>query len=171
MSRHNKMPGFSLVEVILAVGIFALSVPTTLALLSMLARQGTMGAEALVAQRLPDSIKLELDRLAKTDFESLAGNLPVLTATPGPGLALVATRNGARLHSRDYLAPGSSVAMVDQYFLIECWRFGEEPLRFDTQKAFLALAVRVSWPYRLPDGTAAAGEAQSAINFTVVLNR
>jgi hypothetical protein len=171
MSPRIKVPGFSLVEVILAVGIFALAVPTTLALLSALGRQGAMGAEALVAQRLPDSIRLELARLAQADFESLAGVVPVMTGTPAPGLALVATRDGCRLHSRDYLPLGPGLAVAEQYFLIECWRFGEEPLRFDSEKTFLALAVRVSWPSRLPDGTVAAEEAQSAITFTVVLNR
>ena len=171
MSRRVTVTGFSLIEVILAVGIFALSVPTTLALLSALGRQGAMGAEALVAQLLPDSVRLELARLAQADFENLAGILPVMSATPGPGLALVATHDGRRLHSRDYLAPGLGLAVADQYFLIECWRFEEEPLRFDSQKAFLALAVRISWPYHLPDGTVAAAEAQSAITFTVVLNR
>jgi hypothetical protein len=171
MSRRIKIPGFSLVEVILAVGIFALSVPTTLALLTALGRQSTMGTEALVAQRLPDPIRLELARLARTDFESLAAMVPLMTAPPGPGLALVASRDGTRLHSRDYLPPGLALAMADQYFLIECWRFEEEPLRFGSQKAFLALAVRVSWPYHLPDGTIAATEAQSTITFTVVLNR
>jgi len=171
MLRRRTVPGFSLVEVILAVGIFALSVPTTLALLSALGRQGAMGAEALVAQRLPDSIRLELARLAQEQFESLAGMVPVMTATPGPGLALVATRDGRRLYSRDYMTPALGLEMADRYFLIECWRFEEEPLRFDSEKAFLALAVRVSWPYHLPDGTVAAAEAQSAITFTVVLNR
>lgn len=171
MKRPMAAFGFSLIEVILAVGIFALTVPTTLALLAALGRQGAMSAEVRVAQRLPGSVQLELARLAKADFESLAAATPVMTSTPEPGLALVATRDGSRLHSSAYLPPESALAVADQYFLIECWRFGEGPLQFDTEKAYLALYVRASWPYRLADGTAGDSQARSATTFTVVLNR
>lgn len=171
MRRRLTVPGFSLVEVILAVGIFALAVPTALALLATLGRQGAMGAEMLVAHRLADSVRVELARLAYADFDGFAGTVPVMTATPGSGLALIVTRDGSRLHARDYPPADVTIPAAHQYFLIECWRFAEEPLRFDPGKAYLALAVRVTWPYRLPDGTRAAREAQSTVAFTVVLNR
>ena len=171
MKPRIAAPGFSLIEVILAVGIFALTVPTTVALLAVLGRQGAMSAEARIAQQMAGSVRLELIRLAKTDFESLAAAVPVMTSTPAPGLALVATHDGSRLHSRDYLAPGTALASADQYFLVECWRFGGGPLQFNSGKAFLALFVRVSWPYQLADGTASASEGRSSTAFTVVLNR
>lgn len=165
------MAGFSLVEVILAVGIFAFAVPTTMALLSALGRQSVSSAEVLIAHRLADSIRLELARLAHGDLDGFGATMPVMTSTPGPGLALVAARDGYRQHARDYPPSDASIGTADQYFLIECWRFAEEPLRFDSGKAYLALAVRVTWPYQLPNGTAAAREAQSDVAFTVVLNR
>ena len=171
MFSRPTVSGFSLVEVILAVGIFAFAVPVSLALLSALGRQGAIGAEMLVAHRLSDSIRVELDRLARTDFESFASAMPVMTSPAGPGLALVATRDGYRQHARDYPPPGVSIPLAERYFLIECWRFGEEPLRFVSGKAYLAVAVRVTWPYQLSNGTAAAREAQSGVTFTVVLNR
>jgi len=171
MSKRPTFAGFSLVEVLLAVGIFAFAVPTTLALLSTLGRQGAMGSELLVAQRLSDSIQLELDRLARSDFDGFATAVPMMVPTAAPGLALVATRDGHRLHARDYPPPDAVIATAQQYFLIECWRFAEEPLCFDPAKAYLALAVRVTWPYQLPNGTTAAGEARTAVTFTVVLNR
>jgi hypothetical protein len=163
--------GFSLIEVILAVGIFALTVPTTLALLAALGRQGTTSAEVRIAQRLPGSVRLELARLAEASLEDLAAAAPVMTSPPEPGLALVATRDGARLHASEYLPPAAVLALADQYFLIECWRFGEEPLQFDSDKAYLALYVRVCWPYRLADGMTTESQARSATTFTVVLNR
>lgn len=171
MVRRATVSGFSLVEVILAVGIFALVVPTALALLSALGRQGNVGAEVLVAHRLADSVRVELDRLAKMDFEGFAATVPVMSPTHEPGLALVSTRDGYRLHARDNPPSGGGIALADQYFLVECWRFAEEPLRFDPAKAYLPLAVRVSWPHRLLNGTAAVQEAQSTFTFTVVLNR
>lgn len=171
MKRRMAAFGFSLIEVILAVGIFALTVPTTLALLAALGRQGAVTAEVRVAQRLPGSVRLELARLAQASFESLAAATPVMTSPPEPGLALVSTHDGSRLHSSEYLPPASTLALADRYFLIECWRFGEEPLRFNSDKAYLALYVRASWPYRLADGTTGDSEARSATTFTVVLNR
>jgi len=171
MRPRFKGTGFSLIEVILAVGIFALTVPTMLALLAALGRQGAAGADAQVAQRLPDAVRVELARLAQADFDGLSAHMPEMSASLPPALELVATRDGVRVHSRDYLPPTDGIAAADQYFLIECWRFHEGPLRFDSSKAFLAVVVRVSWPYRLPDGGTTAAESRSQVRFTVVLNR
>jgi prepilin-type N-terminal cleavage/methylation domain-containing protein len=170
MARRFPARGFSLIEVILAVGIFAFAVPTLLALLAQLGRLGATSTEAMVAQSLPDAVRVELFRLAQADFDDLAGEIPVMTTAPQPGFALVATREGVRLHARDYLPPSRPIAVADQYFLVECWRFSAEPLRFEPHKAFLAVAVRVSWPYRVP-GAAAAADAPHSVDFTVVLNR
>jgi prepilin-type N-terminal cleavage/methylation domain-containing protein len=170
MRRRLPARGFSLIEVIVAVAIFALAVPTMLALLAHLGRLGASSDEAMVAQRLAGAVRAELFRLAHADFDGFAAQVPEMTSASPPGFELVATRDGVRVQARDYLAPGDALAVADQYFLVECWRFDGEPLRFDAQKAFLAIAVRVSWPYRLPNGAPAAGAAQSTA-FTVVLNR
>jgi type II secretory pathway pseudopilin PulG len=164
--------GFTLVEVILAIGIFAVAVIGVLGLLPVLGRQGASSTEALAVQRLPDAIRVELARLAQQDFDALAAQVPVMSSTPAPGLALVAARDAVRLHSRDYLRPAVTLPVDDQYFLIECWRFVEEPLSFAPQKAFLALEVRVTWPYRLPGLPDATDESgRSAATVAVSLRR
>jgi hypothetical protein len=165
--------GFSLVEVIIAVGLFAASVTVVIALLPALTRHGAVTQDALAAQRLPDALKIELSRLATTGgFDALAGQAPVM-GSPGGGLAFVATHDVARLHALNYLPPsGALIPASEQYFLIECWRFPDEPLRYDAQKHFLALAVRVSWPYRFPGSTAPTdGTSRAQVNFTVSLTR
>ncbi len=171
MSRNRA---FSLVEVIIAVGLFAAAVTTVIALLPALTRQGAVTVDTLSAERLPDALKVELSRLAAAGgFDALAGQVPLMNSSFGNALTLVATRDAARLHARDYLSPTAGrIPEGEQYFLIECGRFPDEPLRFDAQKHFLALAVRVSWPYRLPGLSAPTAEAaRTQVVFTVSLTR
>jgi hypothetical protein len=164
---------FSLVEVIIAVGLFAASVTAVIALLPAVTRQGAITTDTLAAQRLPDALKVELFRLASSGFDALAGQVPVMTQPLGAGLAFVATRDGARLHSRDYLLPTTGrIGEAEQYFLVECGRFPDEPLRYEPQKHSLALAVRVSWPYRVPGSTVPTDESsRTQVAFTVSLTR
>lgn len=173
MRRRAPVRAFSLVEVIIAVGLFAVSVTAVIALLPAVTRQGAATTDTLAAQRLPEALKVELSRLAAVGFDSLAGQVPVMTQPMGAGLAFVATRDAAQLHSRDYLPPVTGrIPGPEQYFLIECGRFTDEPLRYDAQKHSLALAVRVSWPYRLPGSTVPTAEsARAQVAFTVSLTR
>lgn len=164
---------FTLVEVIIAVGVFAASVTVVVALLPALARQSGEATSSLAAQSLPGALQTELLRQAALGFDALGGQVPVMNGPLESGLAFVADRDATRLHSRDYLQPAVGVLpAVEQYFLIECWRFPNDPLRFDSQKGFLALAVRVSWPYRLAGSSAPSDPTtRSHLLFTVVLNR
>lgn len=148
--------GFSLVEVVIAVGLFASAVAIVLALLPALVGQSTASGESLVAQRFGDPLRIELQRLATAGgFDALAGRAPVASAPVSGGLAFVASKDGARLHSLSYLQPAGSDALAEseQFFLIEVWQFPTGPLAFDPAGAVLPLTVRVSWPYRSPGST------------------
>lgn len=165
--------GFSLIEVIVAVALFAGSVTVILALLPALTRRGTETADRLVAQQLSGALRVELQRLAVPGFDALAGQAPLMGMPPENGLAFVATRGGTRLHSRDYLPPlAGRIAEGEQYYLIECWRFPDGPLQFDAAQSALALAVRVSWPYRQPGSTTPTPvESRHELMFTAGINR
>ncbi|MBI2812859.1 MAG: hypothetical protein HYX71_01075 [Opitutae bacterium] len=155
-----------MIEVIIAVGLFASSVAVVLGLIAALSRQGADAGASLAAQRLPDALKVELSRLAGADLDNLAGQIPLMSAPLADGFGFVAPRDASRIDS--VVAPPAA----EQYYYVECWKFPDEPLRFDSQKAFLALQVRVSWPYRLPGATAATNLAdRSQVTFTVALNR
>ena len=163
---------FSLVEVIIAVGLFATSVTVVIALLPALTRHGAITQDTLAVQRLPDALKVELSRLAAAGgFDALANQAPLIGSSGG--LAFVATRDVARLHCRDYRPPAAGkISETEQYFLVECWRFADEPLRYDAQKHFLALTVRLSWPYRIPGSAVPTAEtARTQATFTVSLTR
>jgi len=172
MKRFRHTRGFTLLEVIIAVGLFVSAVTVVIGLMAGLSRQGADANDVLAAQRLPEPLKLELARLASSGLDSLADRVPVMASPLAGGLALAGARDAARVDSLEYLPVADPIPAGEQYYLVECWKFPSEPLRFDGQKAFLALYVRVSWPYRLPGATAPTAPAdRSHVTFTLSLNR
>lgn len=172
MKRFRQSRGFTLMEVIIAVGLFVTAVTVVLGLIAGLSRQGTEANDALTAQRLPEPLKVELSRLASTGLDSLADRLPMMASPLAGGLTFAAARGAARVDSLEYLPAPDPIPTGEQYYLVECWKFPSEPLRFDGQKTFLALYVRVSWPYRLPGATApTALPDRNHVTFTLSLNR
>jgi prepilin-type N-terminal cleavage/methylation domain-containing protein len=174
MTSFFKRGGFSLIEVVVAAGIFAVAVTVMLALLPALTRQSAESADALVAQGLPDRLRVELQRLASNDFNGLAHTVPVMGAPLEHGLLFVASRDGGRLHSANYLPPATSRLLPPEqrFFAIEAWRFNQGELRFDGTAPVLAVHVRVSWPYRLPGSTAVTPLAdRSQFTFTLALSQ
>jgi len=172
MKLFRANPGFTLLEVIIAVGLFVSAVSVIIALIAGLTRQGTDSNDALAAQRLPEPLKVELARLALTGLDGLADRVPVMAMPLAGGLAFAASRDSVRVDSLEFLAVADPIPADEQYYLVECWKFPTEPLRFDGQKAFLALYVRVSWPFRLPGAGAATAPAdRSQFTFTLSLNR
>jgi hypothetical protein len=173
MRRFATSRAFSLIEVIVAVALFAGTVAVILALLPGLMRQGAENADRLVAQQLAEPLRVELKRLSAAGFDALAGRVPAMGQPPSNGLAFVADRSGSRLHARDYRPPATgAIAEDEQYFLVECWRFPSGPLAFDAAQSSLALAVRVSWPHRQPgSGTATPAEARHELMFATGVNR
>jgi len=170
-----KTFGFSLVEVILAVGIFALAVTAMLALLPSLARQSAQSADSLVALRLPDAVRIELQRVATVGgFDALAAETKPMTAPLPATLTLAASRDAARVQTKNYLPPPvtDQVGDEEQYFLIEAWSFNAAPLAFDASGTLLALHVRVSWPYRIPGSVTATPLAdREQLAFNLALSR
>jgi type II secretory pathway pseudopilin PulG len=161
--------GFSLVEVVIAVGIFTASVVVVLSLLPSLVGQSADAADRLVAQRLTDAIRIELDRQAiATGFDSLATAIPVMSAPLEHGWPLVVAANGLRIEP----ASSGGIANDDQYFLVEIWRFPQPPLSYDSASAVLPLYARISWPYRIPGfATATSPSDRKQLTVTLALNR
>jgi hypothetical protein len=166
---------FSLLEVVIATGIFAAAVTVLLAFLPALTRQGAASADTLAALRLPDAIRSELQRLASAGgFDNLAGQTaPIATPLPAT-LTLVAARDSVLVQALDYLPPPGDehLALDRQFYLVEVWRFNAAPLAYDASGAVLALHVRVSWPYFTPGSAGATPlAAREQVTFNVGLNR
>lgn len=172
MNRWRATRGFTLLEVVIAIGLFVTAVTVIIGLIAGLSRQGADSADMLAAQQLPAPLQVELSRLASPGLDSLAGRMPVMASPLMGGLAFAAARDAVRVDSLEYLPGPDLLPANEQYYLVECWRFPSEPLRFDGQKGFLALYVRVSWPYRLPGAPGPTEPAdRSQITFTLSLNR
>lgn len=164
-----KHRGFSLVEVVIAVGIFTASVVVALSLLPSLLEQSSDSTDRLVAQRLTDAMRIELDRQALAiGFDSLATTIPVMSAPLENGWPLVVTADGLRIEPAD----SGGIANDDRYFLVELWRFPQPPLSYDPASAVLPLYVRISWPYRLPGFATATGAGdRKQLTATLALDR
>lgn len=173
MQPTRPVRAFSLLEVIIALSLFAGAVTVIISLLPTLGRQSAVASDRQLARRLPDDLKGELMRLANAGLDSLAAQIPVMNGPLADGFELVADRDGTRVQSRAYLPPASGRLAADQqYFLLECWRYPDEPLRFANEKAFLAVVVQVSWPYRLPGSDVPiAAASRTRFLFTVSLTR
>jgi type II secretory pathway pseudopilin PulG len=90
-ARANRSrPGFSLVEVVVSVGIFAVAVLSILALLLPNTKTVADQIDAGVAQRLGENIQLELDRYG---FAAVVSALPNKTAR----IFMVASKDGERV--------------------------------------------------------------------------
>ncbi len=173
--RPHPIRAFSLVEVVIAVGIFATATAVILALLAPLTRQAAASADTLTALRLPDAIRREMERVAvRGGLDALAHQTRPMAASLPATLTLVAAREATRIQSLSYLPPPAAdrIVLEDQFFMIEAWTFSMAPLAFDPGGAVLALHVRVSWPYFTPGTTTATPPAErEQVTFTLSLNR
>ena len=162
---------FSLVEVVAAIGILAVTLVAVLGLMMATVRSGGEVADADAVARLAENIQGELDRLqASLGLAGLAG-----LVSPGSGgraFCLVATRNGARVRCSDPADPAADralddptlpgIANRDRYFLIEV---SQSPgFEFAHSSGFLAVSVRITWPYHLPVGPPAPDAAGRAVD-------
>lgn len=172
MTASDKQRAFSLVEVVIAVGVFATAVAVTLSILPAMTRQMATAGDMLTAERIAGNLQVELQRLAANGFDGLAARAPVMAAPLAAGLEFVATRDGLPVQSTQLLPPADLIAAADQYFQIEVWRFNAPPLAYVATGAVLPLYVRVSWPYQNPGAPAPTVLAsRSQLTFTVSINR
>lgn len=160
---------FTLLEVVIAVGVFAVGVVGILALLPALGREIGSSADERVAQGLPDALRIELRRMAdRGGFDALAARVPVMTPSLSDGLPLVAPRSGEVVQSAGYLPPAENpLPEAEQYYLLEVWRFANAPLAYAPERPVLPLHVRVSWPHRSPGRIAPVSSAGFAFNLAI----
>jgi prepilin-type N-terminal cleavage/methylation domain-containing protein len=163
---------FSLIEVVIAVGVVSVGVVVTLGLLAGMSRQSADADDLQTATQMTGAITAELAGLARQPgFDALVTSIPVMAAGADQGLLFVAARDGTDLR---LLAAGEGAGR-EHYFLIEVRRFPAGPLSYTPGAAVLPLSVRVSWPYRAggPGALPAAvpfGERQQ-FNFSLAVGR
>lgn len=163
---ERRLHAFSLIEVVIAVGVAGTGLVVVFALLPGLLQQGAGARHAQVALGLPDAVTIELRRMAGNRFPTFGARAGEFTAESS-SLQLVAAEDGTDL--RDASANDGRPA----FYLIELHRFPtSSPLSYSASASYLALQARISWPYR-PSGSAGAEiarESRQRITFNVALN-
>jgi prepilin-type N-terminal cleavage/methylation domain-containing protein len=157
---------FSLVEVVIAIGIFALAVSAILGLFGPLNRSVADVGHTMQAARLADAINVELMRirdslapdaesgLKLTSLNQLLNEGPIICVGSADGTRVVRLSEAGLPITG--IPPG--IAPRDRFFLIEIRKQPDtipgsdlpNPLAF--RDVFLAVSATVSWPYQVPRG-------------------
>ncbi len=175
LMRFRNPAGFTLIEVVVAVALFAVAVTAMLGLLPSVTRVSDRSTDTINALRLPDALRIELRRMAAVGgLDALGEQTKPFAALLSDTCLLVAARDASRVAALDYQPPASAdqINPDAQYFLIEAWRFNEAALAFTPGDSVLALHIRVSWPYRIPGSLAMTPATQREhVDFNLALNR
>jgi len=162
-----------LVEVVIAIGVFAIGITAAIALTASMMRTIDRDSEARIAANLAGAVQAQLEMAAaSSDFESLVAQIPVMDDGMDNGFLLVAARDGTQVR----LLQGSESAVQDQFFLIEVRAFAASPpLGKSSDAEHLATNVRISWPYRPlgPDGLVPPIDPakRDIVSFNLAINR
>lgn len=169
---------FSLVEVVVAVGVFAIAIVSVIGIMAGVGRSVTEVSDADKAARLVGVIQA---RLQSSPFTSIAGSLKLPTTvsseatTYNPAadpLVFFASEDGAIV--APYTATDvwgqngtlTNVADRDALKYFELTLIRNETLSppgNDASAGFLAFNIRVRWPAFLPNGTRVADHTQKEV--------
>lgn len=169
---------FTLIEVVVAIGLWAVTAVALLVMQGSLVRSAGEIADFNHATQLTAASASELQRLRELPgpdgppggLEALAGLIPP-SDSPQP-LRLVAARDGARVwRESDADDAGSGLPRSARFFLIEV-RQQPAPLNYVPGSGYLAVTFTARWPYKLAaeadaENAEAAGAARAAM---LVLN-
>jgi hypothetical protein len=147
--------GFSLIEVVFAVGVIAVSVVTVVTLFGSTSRSVAEMSEANGARRLVDQLRVELERArdalppdaSTTRLDGLAMMIEA------DGLRLVSDRAGRRVRAESAANGSDGVPVRERFYLIEVQPH-RGAIAYRNGSGFLALSIRIRWPYIVPTGPA-----------------
>ena len=142
----------------MAVGVLAVSVLTVFSAHGVLGRSVADASGYDQATQLVDAVTIELGRLRDrpvppgqpTRLAALAARIP--PSESPDALRLVASRDGMRVcleSASDAVATG--ILPGERYYLIEVHQ-QPAPLGYVAEAGYLAVTLRVKWPYVLPLG-------------------
>jgi type II secretory pathway pseudopilin PulG len=172
-----KAAAFTLVEVVVALGLLAGVVILAVSLQSSINRSIADAANQGRAAQMVDAILVELERIRDTPAANGAGNALEALASIVPGaqdasaLRLVGASTGTQVVLESEADSGrTTLASAERFFLVEV-RQEPPPLGYSAGAGFLALRLRISWPYRpSASGTNAAVDSRiSSLVFNAAL--
>lgn len=166
-SKVNRS-AFSLVEVVIAIGIFSLVIVAVVGLLIPITRDTTAVTEVSTSLRLAEGVNRELERVGGSVVAGLGVNTLYLVATPDGARILrtqQTTAGGAPATNVSFPAendldatPIPGIAKRDRFFLIEVRLLRNDPgittdnIFFQAGDGAVPVEVRVTWPFYTPIG-------------------
>lgn len=150
---------FSLVEVVVAVGVFAIAIVSVIGILAGVGKSVTEVSDADKAARLIGVVQA---RLQSAGFDNVRGALG--------GTSFYASEDGSIVAQASDLA-WEKAAGADQakqnalkYFELSLIRNASlSPSGNDDSAGFLAFNIRMRWPAYLPDGTQVTDDTQKEV--------
>ncbi len=173
--------GFTLIEVLLAVGVFTLTIIGMLALLTPVTRQVRDIFDSNLASRAIGSIEKELLRIERTPgandgrtgfFYFVGDNLD--SSLLKNEVVLYASEDGslARIDAVVNNAPTDTprgIPVDQRYFEIFAQAFDTGDFVYQSGNAYIPLQVTITWPFTLPDGSVVAVEERQSFTYTTAL--
>ncbi len=145
--RRTSQRGFTLIEVVIALGVFAFAVTIILGLFLRGTSHLSDVEERKNAIQLIPTINASLQSIGwNSDLNGGESGVEELTASGGFALVSNSDASWVTLQTE---AEGLEVG--DQYYLIFVEQYTEAGHRYGSDlRGVLALKVRISWPYRMP---------------------
>lgn len=175
--KQSSRAAFSLVEVVLAIGVFALTIVAVIGLLGPIASQVRDLRDSKTANNLPSAIREELNRLGfesfvNANFTAIASDHTAIQTSDIPTgrtilASLVATQDGSEVAEASQT---TRIPQDERYFLIQVMAppapTGDAAdLRYQSGDAHVAFEVEISWPFRLGDGSLVAYENRQRFSY------
>jgi len=156
----SKTLAFTLIEVVVALGIFAGGIITVIALIGPLNRAAGEVSGANGAAGLGPAIQIELERLrdeitvpvGQSRLDQLAVNI-----TGANPVRFIATKDSTHIVDASFVendpitATPRGIALNDRYYYIQVSP-QSAPLDYTAGDGFLAVSLLVSWPYQIAIG-------------------
>ena len=178
MLSASRRSGFSLVEVVVAVGIFAIAIVSIIGMLVPINNSVADIRDSEDASRLSTTIQGELQKL------SFATIKVVLDAPGAATSVLYASRDGSKVEVRNPPAPrvniwdqnNAGLSQVEQdafkFFKVELLRNDIlSPAPADATSGYLAFTIKLTWPAFAPNGDTIAASNQSVMLIPAAITR
>lgn len=149
MKHIKRKAGFSLVEVVVSVGIFAVAIVGIIGLFAPTTKNVAAVADSDASTRAVAAIQSYLKEGASTSagFAALQGK--VLAA--GTGYVYYATKGGDKVVNKDDTGAATTIPNNDRFFEFSLTRnIDLSPDSADAAAGFLAFTINLRWPAYTP---------------------
>jgi len=162
MKNNLRNRGFSLVEVVVAVGIFSLAIVGVIGLLGPTSKSVAEVSDSDAATRVIAAIQSSLQQ---EGIDTVKGQL-------GGGYVYYATRSGDKIGRSTDTTDSAPSPLAQRFFEFSLTRNTDlSPAGNDSSAGYLAFTLSLRWPAYMPNGTKAADAAKSSMIVPMAITR